>query len=81
MNHGLTLTKNNEKENPESKVQTIKCYRISTVKDLKKEKKELVKKKGGGNHNSTNYFLINKFKKYLIPTSLQEYLQFLRLQQ
>lgn len=47
MNHGLTLTKNNKKENPESKVQTIKCYRISTVKDLKKEKKDLVKKRWG----------------------------------
>lgn len=44
MNHELTLAKINEKENPESKSQTIKCYRIYTVKELKKEKKEVVKK-------------------------------------
>lgn len=46
MNHELTLAKINEKENPKSKIQTIKCYRIHTVKELKKEKKELVKKMG-----------------------------------
>lgn len=45
MNHELTLAKINEKENPKSKIQTIKCYRIHTVKELKKEKK-LVKKIG-----------------------------------
>lgn len=43
MNHELTLAKINEKENPKSKIQTIKYYRIHTVKELKKKKKELVK--------------------------------------
>lgn len=46
MNHELTLAKINENENPKSKIQTIKCYEIHIVKELKKEKKELVKKMG-----------------------------------
>lgn len=40
----------NKKENHEYKVQTIQ---YSTDKELKKEKKEIVKKKKVRNHNST----------------------------
>lgn len=65
MNHELTLAKINEKENPKGKIQTIKCYRIHTVKELKKEKKKLVKKMGG-NHNSTSCVCIKNLKKYLM---------------
>lgn len=46
MNHESTLVKKNEKENRESKIQDIKCYRIYTIKELKKGKKELVKGTG-----------------------------------
>lgn len=59
INHELTLAKINEKENPETKIQTIKSYRIYTVKELKKEKKELIKKTGEIIIQLIMYLLIN----------------------
>lgn len=63
MNHELTLAKINEKENPKSKIQTIKCYRIHTGAE---EGKERASKEDGENHNSTNCICINNLKKYLM---------------
>lgn len=59
MNHELTLVKKNGKENHENKIQDIKCYRIYTIKEMEKGKKELVKGTGKVIIQLIMYLLVN----------------------